>query len=431
MASKNVPEGFLFSKGYTYYVFSLICLLMMFDFADRMIISSLLPLIKVEWKLTDAQSGGLISAVYWCMFLFVVPVSILVDRWSRRKAMFLMSTVWSIACAAGAFVTSYPQLLVTRSFIGVGESAYAPAGTATISALFPEKRRAMMIGVFNGFIAIGMMLGMMLGAAIALRWGWRHALGIVALPGLIVAVLIYFTKEYKTVQLEQTTAGAQKIKMSKSQIAKDFFRKPSLLATYIAFAAQSFVYVSILTFSPTFYVRVMGLPLQKAATLTSAPLPLMIVAGALGGWAVDRWMLSNLRARLYFPSITYFFSSLFLMCGYSLFFSGSVTYVFTFSLIGFFLLTAAGPACMAITQEVVHPGARAMCYGVGLVFQHLLGSAPGPLLTGGLSDRFGLPTALTFASGIGLVAAVVLFIGSFYYVKDREGVDKIAIQAEE
>ena len=74
MTTKKVPEGYLFSKGYTYYVFGLVCLLMRFDFADRMIISSLLPLIKAEWSLTDAQSGQLVSAVFLAMFLFVVPI---------------------------------------------------------------------------------------------------------------------------------------------------------------------------------------------------------------------------------------------------------------------------------------------------------------------------------------------------------------------
>ena len=52
----------------------------------------------------------------------------IVDRWSRRKAAALMSALWSIASAACAFVTSYPQLLTARAFIGVGEAAYAPAG---------------------------------------------------------------------------------------------------------------------------------------------------------------------------------------------------------------------------------------------------------------------------------------------------------------
>jgi len=439
MTTKKVPEGYLFSKGYTYYVFALVCLLMMFDFADRMIISSLLPLIKTEWSLTDAQSGQLVSAVYLCMFLFVVPISILVDRWSRRKSMFLMSTIWSIACAAGAFVTGYSQLWVARAFIGVGEAAYAPAGVATISALFPEKRRAIMIGVFNAFISIGMVVGMMLGAYIAVRWGWRAAFGVVAVPGLIVAILMYFTKEYRTVALEQTvaapaagsTAVAQKTKLTKIQIVKDFFRKPSLVAAYISFGAQSFVYVSIITFLPTYYMRVQGVSLQTATTMTSLPIILMIPAAAIGGWAVDKWMLTNIRARLYFPSISYGVSSIALMCAFGLLSGGPIVYQYILLLIGFFLLTAAGPAVIAITQEVIHPGVRAMAYGVGLVFQHMLGSAPGPAVTGALSDKFGLPAAMTFASGIGLIAALALLIGSSYYKKDRDSVEKVTLRPEE
>ena len=72
-----------------------------------------------------------------------------------------------------------------------------------------------------------------------------------------------------------------------------------------------------------------------------------------------------------------------------------------------------------------------MAYGVGLVFQHMLGSAPGPAVTGALSDKFGLPAALTFSSGIGLVAAVALLIGSFYYKKDRDSVEKVTLRPEE
>jgi MFS family permease len=439
MTTKKVPEGYLFSKGYTYYVFALLCLLMMFDFADRMIISSLLPLIKAEFSLTDAQSGQLISAVYLSMFLFVLPISILVDRWSRRKAMFLMSTIWSIACAAGAFVTGFGQLLVTRTFIGIGEAAYAPAAVATISAIFPEKRRAVMIGVFNAFINIGMIVGMMIGAFIALRWGWRAALGVVAVPGLIVAILIYFTKEYKTVILEQTVdapiarqaAGVLKKKLTKTEIVKGFLRKPSLIAAYISFAAQAFVYVSIITFLPTYYVRVHGMSLQMATTMTSVPVVVMMFAGAIGGWAVDKWMLTNLRARLYFPAICYVVSAIALMCSFGLFSAETIVYQYILSLIGFFVLTAAIPSTMSLTQEVVHPGVRAMAMGFGIFIQHILGSAPGPAVTGALSDKFGLPFALTFAGGINLIAAVVLLIGSFYYMKDRDSVEKVTLHPEE
>ena len=119
------------------------------------------------------------------------------------------------------------------------------------------------------------------------------------------------------------------------------------------------------------------------------------------------------------------------MCAFGLLSGGPIVYQYILLLVGFFLLTAAGPACIAITQEVIHPGVRAMAYGVGLVFQHMLGSAPGPAITGSLSDKFGLPVAMTFASGIGLVAAVALLIGSFYYKKDRDSAEKVVLRPEE
>jgi len=434
MITKKVPEGYLFSKGYTYYVFALVCLLMLFDFADRMIISSILPLIKKEWALTDAQCGLLSTAVSVCMFLFVVPISILVDRWSRRKAAALMSTLWSIACAAGAFVTSFPQLLATRSFIGVGEAAYAPAGVSMVAALFPEKRRAVMVGTFNSFIGIGMVVGMMLGAAIAVRWGWRAALGIVALPGLITAILMYFTKEYKTIPLEHkvdvpVAGGAGAIQLSKKKIIIDFFKTPSLLTSYISFATQSFVYMSIIIFLPTYYMRTWGVSLRQASSLTSAPLVVLIFAGPIGGWIMDKWMLKNVTARMYFPTIGYLLAAIFMMSSFGLLPPGQLAYIFL--LVGFFMHAASGNGPICVTQEVTHPGVRAMTYGVGLVFQHLLGSAPGPLVSGLISDKFGLPAAMIFASSIGLVSALVLFVGSFCYKKDRENVEKVILEAED
>jgi MFS family permease len=437
MSSKQPPEGYLFSKGYSFYVFGLICLLMLFDFADRMIVASLMPFLKAEYGLSDAQGGSLVSAVYWAMFIFAFPISILVDRWSRRKVTSLMASLWSVASAACAFTTGFGQLLAARTAIGVGEAAYAPAAVTMISALFPQKMRAVMVGIFNAFIPIGMAAGMMLGAYIAVHWGWRHAFGVVALPGLIVAILFYFIRDYKTVALEQTvvapTAGTaaevQKKKMTKKEIAKDFARKPSLIAAYISFAAVSFQYVSIITFMPSYFMRVQGLSVQQASGLTSSLLLPVILGGAIGGWLTDRWMKTNISARLLFPCIVYVAASAVTICAFAFLPPGTIQFVAI--LAGNFLLTAGGPAAICVTQEVVHPGLRAMAYALGITVQHLFGSAPGPLIIGSVSDKFGLPAAMTLASGAALVGALALLIGSFYYKKDLEKVEKVAMRPED
>ena len=235
MSSKQPPEGYLFSKGYSFYVFGLICLLMLFDFADRMIVASLMPFLKTEYGLSDAQGGSLVSAVYWAMFIFAFPISILVDRWSRRKVTSLMASLWSVASAACAFTKSFPQLLMARSGIGIGEAGYAPAGTAMLSGLFPPEKRSRMMGLWNMSIPLGIAVGIAVGGFVAQHWGWRHAFGLVALPGAIAAILFFFVKDYKTVALEQTvvapTAGtAAEVQKKKMTIFAKCYSKSGIIS---------------------------------------------------------------------------------------------------------------------------------------------------------------------------------------------------------
>ncbi len=44
MAGKReIPDGYLMSRGYSFYVFALLFLLYMFDYIDRMVVVSLFP----------------------------------------------------------------------------------------------------------------------------------------------------------------------------------------------------------------------------------------------------------------------------------------------------------------------------------------------------------------------------------------------------
>jgi len=202
MNPKSPPEGDRFSKGYTHYIFILLWLLYFFDYVDRMVVISLFPFLKAEWGLTDAQCGALVSAVYWAIVIFSFPTSIVIDRWSRKKSIGLMATFWSLATAACAFTKNFTQLFVARAAIGLGEAGFAPGGTAMISALFPENKRSMMVGIWNSSIPLGMAAGIVSGGLIATHWGWRVAFGLVALPGLVVATLFFFVQDYKAEELE-------------------------------------------------------------------------------------------------------------------------------------------------------------------------------------------------------------------------------------
>ena len=60
-------------------------------------------------------------------------------------------------------------------------------------------------------------------------------------PGLIVAVLFLFIKDYKTVDLSFVDRTNQKIKMEKKDMVEEFLSKPSIIYTYFGIAAVVFV----------------------------------------------------------------------------------------------------------------------------------------------------------------------------------------------
>ena len=69
----------------------------------------------------------------------------------------------------------------------------------------------------------------------------------------------------------------------------------------------------------------------------------------------------------------------------------------------------------AVTQNVVHPGLRAVSLSLCVIVRHLLGSALGPPIIGALSDAYGLERAMVFLPVFTLPALRLFSIGAFSY----------------
>ena len=426
---KGAPDGYLMSKGYSYYTFTLLFLLYMFDYIDRMVVVSLFPFLKVDFGLSDTQCGLLVSTVYWSIVVLSIPTSVIIDRWSRKKSIGLMALFWSAATVACAFTKNFSQLLIARTAIGVGEAGYAPGGTAMISALFPEKMRSLIVGLWTAALPLGSAIGIMLGGYIATHYGWRQAFGIVALPGFIVALLFFFVRDYKTVNLERKTdPGSQRQgEMKTLEIVRQFIRTPSLLLTYAAFAGCMFLSASYLSWLPTYFHRVENLPMEKAAFKGSLVMLLAILGFPLGGFLADRWRRKRINARLLFPALSSLITGVIFLSAFY-FLQGPSQYALI--LLGGMAASAFSPAAIAVTQDVVHPGLRATSYSFCVIAQNLLGSSLGPLFVGAISDQYGIHYALTLVPLFSILAAFLFFAASFFYERDLARVEKIQMWAE-
>jgi MFS family permease len=434
MTNRVKPEGYLFTRRYTNYVFMLLFLLYMFDYIDRMVITSLFPFLKADWKLTDTQCGMFVSAVYWSIVLCTFPASIMVDRWSRRKTIGLMATIWGIATAAGAFTKTFRQLFFVRTVIGVGEAGYAPGGSALISALYPQKKRSWMMGLWNASIPLGSAIGVALGGIIAAKWGWRHALGLVAIPGIIIAFLFFFIKDYKTVGLVKSEKSKNKseerkqIKMSVKDLFFEFFHKPSLIFTYFGMAGVVFTTTSMLTWLPTFFHRTQNMAEGPAGVKSSAIMLFAIIGAPLGGYIADRWMKTRINARLMLPAVSSLISAVLLFMAFVVF-DGNIQYMFLLS-VGM-SMTVFIAAAAAVTQDVVHAGLRAISYAIAVMVQNLLGASLGPIVMGAISDATNIQTAFKVLPIALVIASALFYAGSRFYEKDLLKVEKIRLESIE
>ena len=80
------------------FMFAFVVLYMLFllDFSARLGVTSVFPAMQKALGLTDSQIGVAGSAVLCGMTLFVLPLSFIADKTSKKKAITLMSGLWGV-----------------------------------------------------------------------------------------------------------------------------------------------------------------------------------------------------------------------------------------------------------------------------------------------------------------------------------------------
>ena len=387
---------------------ALLSALMAIDFADRQILVAAFPYLRSEWGLSEAQLGGMVSALNATVALAAIPIAVLVDRWSRVRAIAWMGLVWSLATAASGLAQNYAQLLAARIVVGAGEAGYGPAGAALLATAYPPDRRASVLGAFQAAAPVGTVLGLALGSAVAAEWGWRWAFGLLALPGLLLALLVLRRPDYPSVQPER--AGAR-------GAVEALLRARSALYALAGGTLLLIVFSTLYTWLPTYLERSLGISPARAGALAAAALLASVIGCAGGAVVADRLALRRIRARLTVPAAAAATAAVLLSGAFSAVPPGAVQLALV--VVGAAAVSSAVGPVMAVVIDVVHPGLRATATSLAVLVLNLCGLAVGPVLTGLLSDRFGLVPALTAVSALGFAASAALWQGARRYPRDR------------
>lgn len=183
-----------FSTGYRYYVLGLLLAIYTANYMDRMILGILLQPIKADLGASDTMMGlltGLMFAVFYATM--GLPIAWWADRGSRKTIITLALTIWSGMTIVCGLASNYWQLAIARMFVGIGEAGGSPPSHSIISDLFPADKRSTALAIFALGVPLGLLFGFPLAGRLYEAYGWRVAFMALGAPGLILAVITFFT----------------------------------------------------------------------------------------------------------------------------------------------------------------------------------------------------------------------------------------------
>jgi MFS family permease len=194
------------------YALALVALANGISLLDRNILAILAPRIKKDLLIGDAEMGLLYGTVFALFYaLFSLPIGRLADGWIRTRLLGIALAFWSLATGLAAGAQGFALLAVSRLGVGIGEGAAGPAGYSLVFDHFPKARRGFATAVIAAAIALGLGGSLVLGGVAADWWdglfagvgaplslkGWQFAFLVAALPGFVLAVLLWRMPEPK------------------------------------------------------------------------------------------------------------------------------------------------------------------------------------------------------------------------------------------
>lgn len=359
-----------------------------FNYLDRFVLSVLQPAIKLDLDLTDTQLGAIAAAFTVSYVILGIPFARLADKYSRKLIVSVSLAIWSAMTAASGLAQNFMQLAAARTLVGVGEAGATPPCHSLISDYFPPEKRAKALSIFGLGAPIGIMVGFVLASWLVQDYSWRVAFISLGLPGLVFALIFYAVlKEPRrgaTTDKAQATLADEPLSFLAS--IKIILSSATYRNTAIATGLYTVVYLGVVQWLPSYFIRSFELPLTEVGLWLAMSLGVSQLIGMLlSGVTTDLLTQKDARWYCWIPALamglsTPLFAVVFATDNSIL----AAVALFPAFMIGIF----QGPASFATIQRVADVRVRATAVAVFLLITNIIGGALGPLFTGWLSDYF-------------------------------------------
>ncbi|MCP3729898.1 MFS transporter [Sphingomonas sp. MG17] len=423
MAPAGEPLTALPTRGQAWLSTAVIFVLTSIALADRMAISMLIGPIKAEFGLGDFKASLLIGLAFTLFYvLFLLPIGMAADRFSRRRVLAICLAVWSAATIACGFAAGFVSLFLARMIVGAGEAAIGPCSHGIIGDSFPRHALAKPLAVQGIGFQVGPAIGVAAAGAILAGgasgafagWPllgelapWRVAFVLIGLPGLLALMLIPLLHEPHRVRAAPDVGTSGEF--------WPFLRGNALLMTLIFVSAGvSAISLGVVTgWVPAYLQRTLGVsPMAAGAAMGSILLAAAILGQGLYSIIVD-WFAG--RGALDAPiRVGLLPIALSIPLGWLAFGARDTASFYPLLFVFLLCITPFNALNNTLAQQVAPPALRSRISAVMIFAISIIGFAGGPALVGWLSEyvvgegRLGLAMQIVATSALALNLVLVI-----------------------
>src|SRR5437899_6608662 len=158
---------------------------------DTTIVNVALPTLVREMHATNTQLQWVVDAYNLVFAALLLASGSLSDRVGRKGMLLAGLGVFGLASAIGGLTSTPGQLIVARSFMGLGAAMVFPATLSLISNVFTERaERARAIGLWGATAGAAIALGPIVGGWLLEHFSWTSIFFAMAPVAVLAAILI-------------------------------------------------------------------------------------------------------------------------------------------------------------------------------------------------------------------------------------------------
>jgi SP family arabinose:H+ symporter-like MFS transporter len=182
---------------------------------DTAVISGTVEQVRIQFALSDLMLGWFTSSALVGCMLGAAVAGFLADRFGRKPILFVAAILFLVSGIYSMIAGTFETLVIVRLVCGIGIGVASVIAPTYISEFAPPKWRGRLVGLYQLFIVIGILLayfsnwiilrfaqanpGAFGGTGLWHQWlvreSWRGMFGAEVLPAVLFLLLLFYVPE--------------------------------------------------------------------------------------------------------------------------------------------------------------------------------------------------------------------------------------------